>query len=414
MAVNVPGRALLALILLLTAACGATLPFDQVPAERVDAAVVAGFEDVREAPFTGYDSLIADYRLSFAQAARANPKLRGGKLDLASLYISGGADYGAYGAGVLNGWSEAGDRPEFKVVTGVSTGALTAPLAFLGPSRDEELKQVFTTIGAGDIFLKSILRGVFAGDALADTGPLSRIIARIADEALIDEVAREHRKGRRLYILTTDIGAQQPWVWNLGAIAASDRPDRVDLFRRVLLASSAIPGLFPPVAFDVTVPEGPYQELHVDGGVTAQIFGLNGFPPMRRQAALAHRISPADVTHTVYTIRNGVIAPQPAPVRRNPAGILFASYKILAKADTLKDLALIMEEAANNGDAFRMHAIPEDFDASDYSPFNREIMRNLFELGRNATRNGDTWLRSAALALGPRTQVAAAARADTD
>ncbi len=393
-----PGRIMLVVALSFTAACGARVPFDQVPAESIDFAVIEGFEDAREAPFAGYDALIADYRQSFDQAAAANPSLRGGDVALASLYISGGADYGAFGAGVLNGWSEAGDRPEFKIVTGVSTGALTAPLAFLGPARDAQLREVFTTVGADDIFLTTFLRGLFAGDALVDTGPLREIIATIADDELIDEVAREHRKGRRLYILTTDIGAQQPWVWNLGAIAASGRPGRSDLFRRVLLASSAIPGLFPPVPFDVKVAAGPYEELHVDGGVTAQIFGLNGFPPVRREAARAFATSPARVSHTVYTIRNGVIARQPASVKRNPLGILLASYRVLSKADTLKDIALIMREAERNGDGFRLHAIPENFTSEDYSPFNREIMRSLYDLGREATVHGDTWQRAPQMA----------------
>lgn len=387
-------RLAIALALLSTQACAVAPPFAAVPVEKVDAAVVTGYANLRAAPFSGVNELITDYRNSFAQTAAEDPAPGGGKLNFSSLYVSGGGDYGAFGAGVLYGWSEAGDRPEFKVVTGVSTGALTAPLAFIGESRDEELKQIFTAIKADDVFITSLLSGIFGGEALADTAPLRSMISEVADADLIDEVAREHRKGRRLYILTTDIGAQQPWIWNLGAIAASDRPDRFELFRKVLLASSAIPGLFPPIAFDVEADGLVFQELHVDGGVSAQIFGLSSFPPLRAEAAKAYGVSPANVTHTVYAIRNGVIGRRPSEVGRNPLSILFASYQILSKVDSLKDLALIMEEAENNGDAFRMHAIPDDFDTNDYSPFDREVMQELFERGRKATLTGDTWLRS--------------------
>jgi predicted acylesterase/phospholipase RssA len=152
---------------------------------------------VRAAPFSGVNELIGDYRNSFAMSP-AKDLAREGKVHFSSLYVSGGGDYGAFGAGLLYGWSEADDRPEFKVVTGVSTGALTAPLAFIGNSRDEELKQIFTDIKPDDIFVPSLLSGIFGGEALADTAPLRSIISQVADADLIDDVAREHRKGRRL------------------------------------------------------------------------------------------------------------------------------------------------------------------------------------------------------------------------
>jgi hypothetical protein len=156
-----------------------------------------GYANVRAAPFSGVNELIGDYRNSFAMSP-AKDLAREGKVHFSSLYVSGGGDYGAFGAGLLYGWSEADDRPEFKVVTGVSTGALTAPLAFIGNSRDEELKQIFTDIKPDDIFVPSLLSGIFGGEALADTAPLRSIISQVADADLIDDVAREHRKGRRL------------------------------------------------------------------------------------------------------------------------------------------------------------------------------------------------------------------------
>ena len=68
------------------------------------------------------------------------------------LAISGGGSNGAFGAGFLCGWTESGTRPDFKVVTAVSTGSLQAPLAFLGPDYDHILRAIFTTHGTEEIY----------------------------------------------------------------------------------------------------------------------------------------------------------------------------------------------------------------------------------------------------------------------
>lgn len=167
--------------------------------------------------------------------------------DVTMLAISGGADEGAYAAGLMNGWTASGRRPEFSIVTGVSTGALIAPFAFLGPKRDADLATLFTTIDADDVYRARFPLAILGSVSAASTKPLRRLIARYATPALVDEIAREHRKGRRLFIGTANLDAQRTVVWDMGAIAVSDAPDRIKLFRRVLLASSAIPALFPPV-----------------------------------------------------------------------------------------------------------------------------------------------------------------------
>ncbi len=167
------------------------------------------------------------------------------------LAVSGGGGDGAFGSGLLSGWTKAGTRPEFKLVTGVSTGALIAPFAFLGTAYDEQLKRVFTTTSAKDIYIERGFSGVLFNDALSDTTPLFNFISGYVNEEMLTAIAREYEKGRLLLIGTTNLDARRPVIWNMGAIAASGHPKALDLFRKLLLASSAIPAAFPPVMIDV-------------------------------------------------------------------------------------------------------------------------------------------------------------------
>src|SRR5207248_4738421 len=203
------------------------------------------------------------------------------------LVLSGGGAYGAYPAGILCGWTEAGTRPGFDVVTGVSTGALVATLAFLGPSRDADLRRVYTTVTSKDVFeeRRPEVAGVL-GESLADSKPLERLINSVADERLLAEVAAEHAKGRRLYVGTTHLDSRRLIVWDMGAIATRGGPVYLTLFRKVLLASASIPGFFPPVRVPVEVDGKAYEELHVDGGVTAALFFRPPVVPPGQVAAL--------------------------------------------------------------------------------------------------------------------------------
>ena len=188
------------------------------------------------------------------------------------LAISGGGDNGAFGAGVLVGWSESRTRPSFKIVTGISTGALIAPLAFVGPEYDPLLAEMYTTIGQSDIFEKRPVLAGLVSDALADSMPLRNLIAKYVDAKLVARIAEESRRGRALVIITTNLDAGVPVIWNIGAIAESGRPEAIGLIRKILLASASIPGFFPPVMFDVTVDGVAHQEMHVDGGASMQTF----------------------------------------------------------------------------------------------------------------------------------------------
>jgi predicted acylesterase/phospholipase RssA len=189
------------------------------------------------------------------------------------LTLSGGGAEGAYGAGFLSGWSEAGSRPRFSIVTGTSVGALMAPFAFLGVAYDPLLKDMFTGGQIGNLLRVDGINGV-VGAGVFKTGPLKQLIERYTDDALLNAIAAEHRKGRLLFVVTTDLDAQRAVIWNMTAIAASEHPARLDLFRRVLIASASIPGMFAPTFIDVESDGKRFAEMHVDGAVTSNVLSV--------------------------------------------------------------------------------------------------------------------------------------------
>ena len=213
---------------------------------------------------------------SFEQEKAANH----GKLEpvVHVLALSGGGAEGAFGAGILCGWTQSGTRPRFKLVTGISTGALMAPFAFLGPSYDARLKEAYTTISDRDIFqahspvaILLWLVNLRELPSLADSRPLAQLVAKIVDAQVLQEIAQEHLKGRRLLMGTTQLDAQRLVIWNMGAIAASGHPQALELFRKIMVASASIPAMFPPQYFAVEAGGEEFQEMHVDGGARVQV-----------------------------------------------------------------------------------------------------------------------------------------------
>src|SRR5262249_55735259 len=211
------------------------------------------------------------------------------------LALSGGGADGAYGAGLLTGWSQSGNRPEFAVVTGVSIGALAAPYAFLGSRMDEDLRKNFAEITAADAFEDKA-----TPESLFDTWPLKQLIEKRVTREMLVAIAAEHAKGRRLFVVTTNVDAGRRVVWNMGAIAAAGDERALKLFREILLASSSIPGFFQPVLIDVEANGKKFQEMHLDGTVTAPFFVM----PESMLAPGAARLP----TNQIYVIVNSKLS----------------------------------------------------------------------------------------------------------
>lgn len=298
------------------------------------------------------------------------------------LAISGGGDNGAYGAGFLNGWTASGVRPEFKVVTGISTGALIAPFAFLGPKYDYVLQRVYTQTSQKDIFKKrGILKGLF-GDAMADSRPLASVISQYVNRALLDEIAAEYAKGRILLVGTTNLDSLEPVIWNMTAIAASNDPNATRLFSSILLASASIPGAFPPVMIDVTVDGAHYQEMHVDGGTMAQVFL---YPPSLSLANAPTR------QRKLYIIRNARLDADWASVERRTLSIATRAIASLTRTQGIGDLYRIYATSQRDGLDFNLTYIPASFNTPHEEEFDTAYMRSLYQVGVVAGTAANQW-----------------------
>lgn len=298
-----------------------------------------------------------------------------GRLDI--LALSGGSAKGAYGAGYLNGWTARGDRPEFDVVTGISTGAIIAPFAFLGPDYDAHLTRFYTTTRTQDIVRQAILPAIFGGGpALGDTAPLRARIAAELDAQVIARIADEHRRGRRLFVGTTDLDAQRPVIWDIGAIAASGKPGAADLIHGVILASASVPVVFPPVLFEVTDGADTFAELHVDGGVTREMFVYPRDVSLKQ--ALGSRLPKR---RTFWLLHNGRLGPDPLAVTPRTIEIASRSLETLVKSQTRGDVERIARIAQRDGFGFRLTTIPAAFELRAEGVFDPAWMTALYNEG---------------------------------
>ncbi|KAA2212832.1 patatin-like phospholipase family protein [Teichococcus oryzae] len=311
------------------------------------------------------------------------------ELDL--LGISGGGENGAFGAGLLNGWTEIGGRPTFFLVTGISTGALSAPFAFLGGAWDAKLKSVYTDITLADVLVQRGYMAAIWNDAMADNSPLFRTISRYLDEEMLAEIARSYAGGRLLLIGTSNLDAQMPVIWNIGAIAQSGHPGALETVRRILLASSAIPGAFAPVLFDAVLDGQRYQELHVDGGAFAQVFLYPASVSRFRRERAARRLPLAPVR--AWVIRNSQLDPEWALVDRRTIGIAGRAITAMISASGLNDVLRIYAAAERDKVDYNLAFIRRDFTVPYEEPFQQSYMRPLFEYGRQRALRGDAWVK---------------------
>jgi len=365
---------------------------EAVPLELTTQAMIPGIPNARYWVGIEIETFARDVIAARAREAawRQREGITGELPPVNLLAVSGGGDKGAFGAGLLNGWTAAGTRPEFKAVTGVSTGALIAPFAFLGPEFDPVLRDVYTSISPADILSPRSIIAAIENDGLADNTPLWNLIGEHVDETLLARIAEEHNKGKILLIATTDLDARQPVVWNMGNIAASGAPNALELFRQILLASAAIPGAFPPTMFQVEVNGRQYQEMHVDGGASAQVFM---YPPGLREVMTTELgVAPANRAGAVYIIRNSSMSATWDPVERRTINIAGRAIDSLIHTQGIGDLYRIYATTEQDGMDFNLAYIDSGFVYENKTEqFETDFMVALYNYAFAQGRAGYPW-----------------------
>ena len=361
-----------------------------VPTGHAGQASVLGLPNERFYPLLSVQPLEAEFIAALGRQRRnlgLAPDAAMPEVQL--LAVSGGGENGAFGAGLLCGWSEQGSRPIFELVTGVSTGALTAPFAFLGSSYDPQLRAVYTQLSPEDVLEKRFITAALLDDALTDNSPLFKTISRYLNDEMLAGIAKRYDEGRLLLILTANLDAQQPVIWNIGAIAKSGHPKAPDTIRRILLASAAVPGAFPPTMFNVTVNGQPFQEMHVDGGAFAQAFLYPRSVMRLRQARLrrAEKVVPA----TAYIIRNGRLDPEWSAVERRTMSIAGRAISTMITVSGYNDVLKMYASAQRDNIGFNLAYIGSDFTKELPNPFDQAFMRALFDYGYQRARRGYEW-----------------------
>lgn len=306
-----------------------------------------------------------------------------------TLAVSGGGAYGAYCAGYLYGWTQTGTRPTFDVVTGISTGSLVAALAFIGPEMDEALKTEYTTLSSKDIYRQKNILLSLTSDSLADNTPLYERIKALATDENIEKIAAAHRAGRRLYVGTTNLDSSRPIVWDMGAIANMDSPCKRELFCKILLASAAIPGFFPPTEIPVTVDGQPFVERHVDGGISQAIFVRPPWiPPADREDPIKSSLYGSDM----YLLVAGKLFADPVHVRPRALSVAGHSVSSLIYSQTRDELVRLYFATATAGINFHMSAIPDDFKApTSATGFDPVEMTRMFNEGVCQAKCSTPW-----------------------
>jgi predicted acylesterase/phospholipase RssA len=314
------------------------------------------------------------------------------------LAISGGGENGAYGAGILTAWSEVGTRPVFKAVTGVSTGALIAPFAFLGSTYDKDLERLYTTIDRSHVMTsRGLIIGVL-GDSMYDSTPLLNIIRSALTPELVAAIGREYsEKGRLLFVATTNLDVPVGVLWNIGSIAASANKDAPELIAKVLLASASIPGALPPVMIDLEVGGERFQEMHVDGGTVAQVVL---YPPSFSADDVIEAVGPdglrllqvvAQRQRRLYVIRNSRPGPDFETVDRSTLKIAGRAVSTLINTQGVGDLYQLYLVCQRDHIDYHVTYIPETFNEKIREPFDRSYMNRLYQVGRRQMLDGKAW-----------------------
>ena len=351
----------------------------RLPAPPSDRPVqAAGFPGVRLTVDQADDAL--------KQAADRLAPLRSliGRDEFNILALSGGASGGAYGAGVLAGLTKAGRRPDFAIVTGVSTGALIAPLAFLGPAWDDRLTDAY--VGGHATELLSLRRlGPALGPSIFKGESLDALVETFVDMEMVEAVAVEHAKGRRLLIATTNLDSQRAVVWDMGEIATRGGDEALKLFRTLLVASSSVPGIFPPKLVEVETDGQIYQEMHVDGGVAAPLFLMPD--------ALLHwrNLGPRFRRGRVHVIVNTVLDPSSQSTPPGVASIMARSFDTMLRFSYRQALSLAAGFCSRHNLPLSVASIPSSFEGFNLLKFETDLMRRIYDAGVEQAIQGTVW-----------------------
>jgi hypothetical protein len=303
--------------------------------------------------------------------------------DVDALAQSGGGANGAYGAGLLYGWTKAGTRPEFQIVTGVSTGALTAPFAFLGSSTDEELREAYTGLNAQHVLEVRGAYGLFT-PGLYSKAPLERLVRGYVTDSVIRSVAAQHAKGRRLMVATTDLDTEQLVVWDMGAIAAHGGPAARELFIKVLVASASVPGVFPPTMIDVRANGHRFEEMHVDGQTEGAFFAVP------EDLLLTKRLPSEPFKVRLYVVVNGQLDSVFAMTPRATVPILARAIETANKASIRAVVTATFEFCVRRGCSLKLSALPPGA-VDNPLDFSAAHLQGLFDAGRTAIQAGTAW-----------------------
>ncbi|WP_051249794.1 patatin-like phospholipase family protein [Maridesulfovibrio zosterae] len=368
------------ILFLVMAGCG--LKRNAIPVELQSEATVVGYKYIRfygDTTPENMDKMMSTWADLSKQAERT-PNIN-------FLSLSGGGADGAFGAGFLSGWTARGDRPKFNIVTGVSTGALIAPFAFMGEEYDPFIKLFYTTFSTKDLVTPRPYASAISGDSIYSTRPLREALKKYVSDELIVKIAAEHRNGRRLFIGTTNLDAMRPVYWDIGEIAQYKTKEAYQLIRDVILASASVPVAFPPVYFKVQARGHLYDEMHVDGGVSNQVFS---YPPSIHLADELKKIGETRKI-TLYVIRNDALISEGQQIDPYLAGIAARSMAGLIRNQGIGDLYRIFYTAQRDRVDFKLAFIPPEYNEESDELFSPVYMRNLFELGYKMAKSDHPW-----------------------
>lgn len=361
------------------------------PEDMSEDATISGMRDIRAFGGKPSEVFIKDFMSLLEHDKKEGTFFNPFPKTYITLAISGGAQNGAYGAGLLNGWSQSGTRPEFDIVTGISAGAIIAPFAFVGKVYDQKLKELFTKYSTKDIIQRKGLLHMIFGDSLVSVKPLEYLIEKSFDKVLLKKIAELYSQGRRLYVGTTDLDSKKLVIWDMGKIAYAGNDKALQLFRDIILASASIPAVFPPVFINVENGHKIYNEMHVDGSIAKDVFFIYDVSQGLDKVAKERGINTADIKFKLYVIRNGYVNTFWKEVPDTLASIAGQSYDLMTNTKSVGDIYQLYVLTKARGGDFNLAYISSDQPPQDKEFFDSVEMRRLFNIGFNEAAEGYPW-----------------------